>query len=252
MIDKLVKICDPIIIEALLVSEQAWTPNYTWLHYPGRTTSWWRQRRRSWWFPPNGKRWMQASTELKLIHNSESRFEVITKHAEKFQKTNLNIWPGDWKRRWNWPEKGCDRGREGGPGGQDQVFHVCTCICICLWICICIYIEAEREAHIKFSVVQVWTEYPGEGEFCHNGEDYWLNSPGQGTHQDWCWVLQGDLFSSSALSSNKLHSVSMSPLSRFKSKQRQIVFCSHRSFSSSRRLKQSPQTIRFEIDACRI
>ena len=39
--------------------------------------------------------------------------------------------------------------------------------------------------------------------------------------------------------------VSISPLSRFKSKQRQIVFCSHQSFWSSRRLKQSPQTIRF-------
>merc|ERR1719234_1841936 len=35
---------------------------------------------------------------------------------------------------------------------------------------------------------------------------------------------------------------------RFKSKQKQIVFCSHQSFWSSRRLKQSPQTIRSTLD----
>merc|ERR1719391_1207879 len=35
---------------------------------------------------------------------------------------------------------------------------------------------------------------------------------------------------------------------RFKSKQRQIVCCSHQSFSNSRRLKQSPTTIRCTLD----
>ena len=45
---------------------------------------------------------------------------------------------------------------------------------------------------IKFCVVQVWAEYPGEGELCYNGEDHWLHPPGQGTHKDWCRVLQGD------------------------------------------------------------
>ena len=45
---------------------------------------------------------------------------------------------------------------------------------------------------IKFCVVQVWAEYPGEGELCHNGEDHRLDPPGQGTHKDWCRVLQGD------------------------------------------------------------
>ena len=143
--------------------------------------SWWRQRRQSWWFLLNGRRsvpalnillWATAKDGRLDFKEQTSKRPLLTRLLRKMPRlTARRLWSRR-KRRPRWPRSGSSSILIQENGRKDS-------FCASGGVS---------------SAVQVWAEHPWEGEFCHNGEDHWLNSPGQGTHQDWCWILQGDLF----------------------------------------------------------